>query len=144
MPDSAEELVQDMYSTLRQGGPEELLARYEEFFSADFEWTPVLIGSIEGRRTYVGREEFSGYWEDFSAAFDEVDPGAAPAEALDDGWVMIDARLRVRGTGSGVPIDRNAAYLFKVRDGRIVAARSFWNRADALTFLADSKADSNA
>ena len=55
---------------------------------------------------------------------------------MDDETVLVTARLQMKGTGSGVPIDRTVAYLFEVRDGRIATGRTFFSPADAQEFLA--------
>jgi hypothetical protein len=38
------------------------------------------------------------------------------------------------GSGGGVPIDRETAYVFEVRDGLITAGHSLFSRADAEEF----------
>ena len=53
--------------------------------------------------------------------------GEGSLEAIDEQTVLITAELHVKGTGSGVPIDRTVAYLFEVRDGRIISGRTFFS-----------------
>jgi hypothetical protein len=57
---------------------------------------------------------------------------------LEDGWVLVSSTLHVRGAASGVPIDRDAAYLFRVTDGRISVGRTFFSSEDARKYLANA------
>lgn len=137
MPEPEEiALVRLTMEVLDRGGPEELLARYEELCAEDFEWRPALLASVEGERTFVGKEEFASYWRDFTGTFGEPDLGEQTYEAIGEGRVLVTGRLKVAGVGSGVPIDQEAAYLFTVQEGRIVFARSFMSRHEAEEFLA--------
>ena len=129
------EVVVRAYETW-DGGPDSLMARYEEFFSADFEWHPALIGAIEGDRTYVGRDAFAEYWREFTSVFGEVRPGPARAENAGEGRVLITAPIELEGAASGLPIGRDIAWVFDVADGRITRGWSFMSPADAEEFLA--------
>ena len=133
--DAAEvELVARVYEAWN-GEPGSLLARYEEFFSADFEWHPALIGAVEGDRTYVGRDAFAEYWRDFTSAFGTVRPGPARIEEAGEGRVLVIAALELEGAASRLPIGREVAYVFDVADGRIARGWSFMSPADAEEFL---------
>ena len=58
-----------------------MVARYDEFLSDGFEWRPALIGEIRGSKVYRGREGWTEYWEDFTAAFADPEYSAANFES---------------------------------------------------------------
>jgi ketosteroid isomerase-like protein len=121
------------FQILADGGPSALLARYDEFFDEDFKWRPALVGGLDGR-VYRGRAGFEQYWRDFTEAFDEMDFGNPRWETVGAARVLGSASLHVRGSGGGVPIDQEAAYVFDIRDGKVVAGRTFFSRAEAEEF----------
>jgi ketosteroid isomerase-like protein len=125
--------VEGAFRVMTEGGPEALLAHYDDLFHEEFEWRPALIGGLDGR-TYHGRDEFEQYWRDFTDAFEELDFGTPQVEARGSGRVLAWGKLHVRGTGGGVPIEQEAAYVIDLREGRIVAARTFFSRAEAEEF----------
>jgi ketosteroid isomerase-like protein len=125
--------VEATFRLLAEGGPEALLDHYDQLFHEDFEWQPALIGGVDGR-TYRGRADFERYWRDFTDAFEEIAFGAPQVEALGSGRLMAWGNLHVRGSGGGVPIEQEAAYVIDVRDYRIAAGRTFFSRAEAEEF----------
>jgi ketosteroid isomerase-like protein len=133
--DEALSLVREVYEAAREHGPRILHARYDDWFSEGFEWSPILLSSVDGR-SYRGKAEFGDYWDQFLDAFTVSKLGEGSLEAIDDERVLVTADLRVKGAGSGVPIDRTVAYLFEVRDGRITSGRTFFSPSDAREFLA--------
>lgn len=139
MPEPREALtvVREVYDAAREHGPQQLIERYGDWFSGDFEWRPILLGSLDGR-SYQGEVEFREYWDDFLEAWTDIELGEGAVEAIDDERVLVTARLRAAGSGSGVPIDRTVAYLFEVRDGLIVTGRTFFSPTDAREFLASA------
>jgi ketosteroid isomerase-like protein len=82
--------------------------------------------AYEGRRGLIERDRhFRESWGDFAVE---------PVEfiAADDDIVIAVCALRVRGRGSGAPLDVRAAFVHDVRDGKIVRDRAYTSRADAL------------
>ena len=137
MPDPEEiAVVRSVMEVLDREGPTGLIDRYDELLADDFEWRPALLRSVEGERTFVGKEEFASYWREFTEAFGNPALAEHSYEGIGEGRVLVTGRLKVAGVGSGVPIDQEAAYLFTVEDGRIVSARSFMSRREAEEFLA--------
>ncbi len=135
--DEALSLVSEVYEAAREHGPRILHARYDEWFSEDFEWSPILLTSVDGR-SYRGKAAFGEYWDEFLDAFTVIGLGAGSLEAIDDERVLITAELHVKGAGSGIPIDRTVAYVFEVRDRRITSGRTFFSPSDAREYLADA------
>ena len=88
------EAVRRVLRVLRHGGPSELLDRYDELLTADFEWHPALLAAFR-KRTYRGREEFAEYWREFSEGFEGPSLGDTEFEALGSGRVLGAGRLSV-------------------------------------------------
>ena len=82
---------------------------------------PVYIGRdavIEGSRHYWGT------WEEYRLDADEIiDAGAS---------VVVVVHERMRGKGSGVPIDRHWAQIWTFHRGRIIRWETFTDKAEAL------------
>ena len=125
--------VESAFRMMAAGGPEALLAHYDDLFDEDFEWRPALVGGLDGRM-YRGRAGFEQYWRDFTDAFEEIDFGAPQVEAVGSARVLAWGTLHVRGAGGGVPIEQEAGYVFDVRDLRVVAGRTFFSRDEAEEF----------
>jgi ketosteroid isomerase-like protein len=51
---------------------------------------------------------------------------------LQDGRVLADVAFELAGRSSGTPVNQLAAVIYTVRDGRIVRAEHFMERAEAL------------
>jgi ketosteroid isomerase-like protein len=138
MPDAARgtdaaALVEGVYRAVAAGGPAVMLDRYDEFFAEDFVWEPALVGGVDGR-TYRGRDGLATYWDDFTEALGEPRLGEPEVEEIRPDRVLLASTIHVRSAGGGVPIDQDAAYVFDVRDGRIVYGRTFFSRAEAEEF----------
>jgi ketosteroid isomerase-like protein len=128
-------LVERAFEILDAGGPPALMARYEEFFTEGFEWRPALIQTVEGDRTYVGRSGFAEYWNDFTSAFSEARWEPLSVEEPAPGIVFVPAKVTGRGSASGVPFDRETAFVIEVTDGRVTAGRTFFSAAEAREFI---------
>ena len=96
---------------------------------AEFDWS-------ESRAPYSGvyhglgaMETFWGVWLD---AWEEW--AAEIAEVIDVGpeTVLIVTNVRARGHGSGVPVRAQGASVWRVREGKIVYAKLFQSKEEAL------------
>lgn len=128
------DLVLAAWSCWGEGGSDALLARYDQFFSEDFEWHPAMIAAIEGERTYVGREAFAEYWREFTSVFGGVTLGRADVDDISARRVLITAPIEVEGAASGLEIGAEIAYVFDFDDGRITRGWSFMSPAEARKF----------
>jgi ketosteroid isomerase-like protein len=131
------QVVQSLADAVMADGPLVLVDQYAKWFTDDFEWRPALIESVEGR-TFRGESGFREYWEEFLEAFTDVSVVDAKLEAVDDTTVLVTGIVRGRGAGSGIPIDREVAYLFETRGRRITAGRTFFTPGEAREFLANA------
>jgi ketosteroid isomerase-like protein len=94
--------------------------------AADFEFEPLYFD-----RVYTGVEGMREMWadsieawEDYHAEFDEI-------VDLDD-HVLALVHVTGRGAAGGVPIDERIAILFRFQGEKLVRAKSFASREEAL------------
>ena len=66
-----------------------------------------------------------GDWEDFNIEIAEM-------RALDDGHVVIDARMRAHTRGSGVEVDAAGAWLCDVRDEKVTRIQFYTDTDSAI------------
>jgi ketosteroid isomerase-like protein len=80
---------------------------------------------------YHGHEGFQRFIDEIAEVWDEW--RIEPEEFIEgaDGTLVV-ARARARGRGSGVELDQVAYNTWKVRDGKVVRAALFYDKADAL------------
>jgi ketosteroid isomerase-like protein len=98
-----------------------------DFWHADGEWRPAMAGAVE-QRVYRGRDDIRLYRKELFNSFSEVD-----VEDRDLGdRVLVLYRLHVRGRDSDLEIDQPAGAVYELRDGKIVRARSYLTRREAL------------
>ena len=127
-PDVA--VARAMFDAFAHGHSRELIERYDEFFAPDFEWEPALLGTVEGMR-YRGRDEWIDYWASFDEAFSEADMLEPRFTLCRPGVVLVLCRMSVRGQESGAPVERDAGFVVRVENGRIVRASSHLTHEDA-------------
>jgi ketosteroid isomerase-like protein len=89
-----------------------------------------IVSSAEGN-VYRGEAGLRRWAADVRAAFDELRSTPEAWQDLGD-RVMMLGHAHARGRESGVTIDSEIAFLFTLRDGRIVHAKGFLNHAKAL------------
>jgi ketosteroid isomerase-like protein len=101
-----------------------------ETWDPEGELIPAMAGAVEGK-VYRGIEGLRSYYEELFESFSQVRLDDREFTALDD-RVLVLYRLRVRGHDSGVAIDQPGGALYTLRGGKIVHARSYLSRAEAL------------
>jgi ketosteroid isomerase-like protein len=103
---------------------------YLDWGTADFEWFPVLGGTVEGKsfRGREGVEEYYGelrdIWEEFRFVVDEL-------RDLGDS-VLSFGRIEGRGRGSGVQVALPISVLSDFREGKCWRVRAFSDHGEAL------------
>jgi ketosteroid isomerase-like protein len=88
------------------------------------------IGPIKG--VYSGREELIGMWEAFTSAWSEISWEPQEILELSDTQAIVVNRLRMRGEGSGAPVEATGAQLWEFRDGRPLSVKLFQTKDEAL------------
>jgi uncharacterized protein len=80
---------------------------------------------------YRGREEIEAYFRQFLDSFEEY--RFEIEELLDAGdRVVVFNRQWARGKGSGAEVEMRNAWVFTLRDGRIVRVQPYWDRSAAM------------
>ena len=128
--------AEQLYEAVREHGVPAMSEHFGGLLAEDFDWRPALIGTVEGRASYVGREAFVDYLKDWESTWEEVEMGPARFEEVAPGRVLIPASMRVTGAGSGVPLDIEMAYVFDFEGGQATVGRTFISRRDAEEFVA--------
>ena len=111
------ELVREFWRLWRNDGFDELLARYEDFFTEDLEWhSPV--AEMAGRH-YVGRAGLERHLADLRESFTGI--AARPNEIVEiaPGLVRSDVLIHGEGPASGVTVDAPLIALSRMRDRRM-------------------------
>jgi ketosteroid isomerase-like protein len=96
---------------------------------AVFDWS-------DSRAPYTGlfrghaaiREAAAALWD----AWEEWDPQFEEVIEIDPETILIVTKVHARGKGSGVSVEAQGASLWSVRDGRIIRAKLFQSKAEAL------------
>jgi ketosteroid isomerase-like protein len=79
--------------------------------------SPQEVGNAGTFRGVAGYREWEGLWME---AWEEFQNEILGAEPVGQRHVVVDARQRGRGRGSGIEVDREVSLLCEIRDGRLV------------------------
>lgn len=126
-PDSVD-LVRRAYSAWNGGDWPTLLSLADP----DIEWRPALGTSLEGATVYYGPEGVRAYRDEVQALLGRI--SSEPTEILRATPEHVIVRTHVRGRGSetGIEVDQHFVHAWTIRNGRIVAMRSFPSEREAL------------
>jgi ketosteroid isomerase-like protein len=133
----------------------ELVKRFEESWAAsdldaalecvhaemEFDWSDSM-GPFAG--TYRGRDGLTRFWTEMLEAWEHFSPKME--EVVDIGpnrLITLDV-VRGRGKGSGVDIEARGAMLWTFREGKIVRAKMFQTKHEALVAAGLSEQDAHA
>jgi ketosteroid isomerase-like protein len=118
--------IRAAYGAFNRGDVDAVL----DLLHPDVEWVPP-ASSLEPH-PLRGREAVREY---LSPNFFESQT-AEPFETIEEGnRVLVAARVRARGRGSGIEVDQTAYHLFVIEDGRAVRFEAHVDRDAALTAL---------
>jgi ketosteroid isomerase-like protein len=96
----------------------------------DFEWRPVLAGTVEAR-TYQGHDSFREFLGEWSSTWESWNLEAEEMREFGD-QVLVLTRVRAKGRGSGIELDEQLAHLFEFRAGLVCRAETFLDRDEAV------------
>ena len=114
-----------------QRGFEHFIATGEPHWEAFHEQVEVHDHDTMDQGEYRGHAGLERWVEDWSAAWSEF--SMEPEEFLDVGeHVVMFVRMKATGVSSGLPLERQDAMVFAVRDGKVVRLDYYNNRAEAL------------
>ncbi len=105
-------------------------ARMLPLWDPNCEYTSV-VAAVE-RRTYRGHVGLRRYIDDMADSW--ADWRSEPEEVVDAGPDTVFATIRTRTTGkqSGVALEARLAFVAVLSEGKIVRARTYHDRAEAL------------
>ena len=119
-------LVQVAYEAFNRHDTEMLVALCHpemEFVSS--------LAAVEG--AYRGHDGVRRYMEDIQAAFGpEWRAEAERMESLDDGRVLVVARVHGHGAGGGVPLEHRLAHIWQTKDGKLYRGIVYLNPEEAI------------
>ena len=100
------------------------------FWDPDGVWYPGMEADVEGGKVYRGQAEIRRYYQDLAGFSDEHDIEVCDVRDLGD-KVLLLLRMTMR-FASGVTLDQDGGALLTWRDGKLLEARAYMSRADAL------------
>lgn len=129
------EIVRRAYSAWNGGDWATLLSLADP----DIEWRPALGTSLEGATIYYGPEGVRAYRDEVEGLLGTI--SSEPTEILRATREHVIVRTHVRGRGaeSGIEVDQHFVHAWTIRNGRIVAMRSFPSEREALAVLGAAK-----
>jgi ketosteroid isomerase-like protein len=120
------EIAREAWKAFTDRGVDATLDYYaEDCMCEDFPELPDGT-TYEGRKGVLDRyRQFADTWGDFVME---------PVEFIDAGAGVVVAVIAMAGSGrgSGAPMDAPAAFVYEMRDGKVVRDRAFSSRSQAL------------
>ncbi len=88
--------------------------------------------NLPGRSTYTGKDGMREALRDWPSQWDELRIELREATALDQRRVLAMTHQVGRGIGSGVEVEADIAFVFTVRQGKLLRWQMFTSREEAL------------
>jgi ketosteroid isomerase-like protein len=124
-----EAVVRRIFDTHNRG-PEEFLASLDGFYDPEIEWTPAVIGGLEGM-TYHGYDGWRRYYADREEVFGEGRVEVISCEPVGDDVIVAHIRSTGVGRGSGLATEHKIWSVSWFRDGRVFRQQVFTSRTQA-------------
>jgi ketosteroid isomerase-like protein len=119
------EIVRRMFELFRQGNVDGVAEQMSDDVLC------VTSPNQPDAQAFRGRAEFVAYGRSWLEVFDQYDVDTT--EFVDRGdYVVVVGRVRARGRSSGAVIEDEDAWLYRIRDGKVVEYRECGTRAQAL------------
>jgi ketosteroid isomerase-like protein len=99
--------------------------------TADVEWYPLLAGTVEGKRSFRGRQGIEEYFGELDDAWEELHLVVDEFRGLGK-RVLALGKLEGRGRGSGVRVESSYGSVSDYRDGKVWCIRVFNDHHEAL------------
>jgi ketosteroid isomerase-like protein len=96
---------------------------------AEFDWSNsrAPYGGV-----YRGHAELRAMWQLWLEAWEEWETEMVDPTEVDTETVVVATRVKARGKGSGVPVAARGASVWTVRNGKVIRAKLFQSKAEAL------------
>jgi ketosteroid isomerase-like protein len=120
------ELMREFWRTWAEHGGPAVLARYDEFFTDDAEWSPP-VRELTGSR-YIGRIGLEQYAYDVNQVLGDLTGELEDLVELTPEVARATVRMRGDGKVSGVPLNATMIVIARFRGGRMCLA---WASYDA-------------
>ena len=114
------DLVREVDRAFREEGLRGVVARYDEFFTDDFEWTPPMR-EMTGAR-YVGRQGIEQYAHDLGQVLEGLHGALEEITEVAPDVLRASVQMHAHGKVSGVTIDAPMIAIARFRDERICLA----------------------
>jgi ketosteroid isomerase-like protein len=99
--------------------------------SDDMELHPAIGGAFVGATTYTGKDGMRRYLEDIMGVIEDIQFETLSFSAWRD-YLIVPNRISGHGTTSGIDIDTEMTFIWRVRDGQLVWGATFFSLAEAL------------
>jgi ketosteroid isomerase-like protein len=106
--------------------------------SDDMELHPAIGGAFVGATTYTGKEGLRQYWEDIMEVIADFRFEALSFSAWRD-YLIVPNRISGHGTASGIEIDTEMTFIWRIRDGQLVWGATFFSREEGLEAIGASE-----
>jgi ketosteroid isomerase-like protein len=129
MPAENVEIVRRIYDGWARGDPPWADDVFD-LYDPDVTWDMPHPGLTANNRDelFAVLRRFLGTWEEYQVRVDEM-------RVLPDGRVLVLFSEHTRGRGAGIASDVEAAAVWRLGEGRVVAYRAYVRRADAFEAL---------
>jgi ketosteroid isomerase-like protein len=122
------EIVRDQYAATNERDFRRAMSHYAE----DVELVVPSRTSLNAG-TFTGRSEVGRWFGDWLATFDkDARFDVEEIVGVDESSVLLVARHRVRGIASGIEVETDVIWIYRLRDGKIAHLHSYGSRAEAL------------
>jgi ketosteroid isomerase-like protein len=121
------ETIRRLWAALDEGGMEAVLPFLDPEVVYEDEVLPDHVGE-----SYRGPEGLSRAWSRWTEPWEAFETELKWARDAGDDEVVSFHHVRARGKGSGVEMEFDYAYVWRLRDGKIVYNKSFADAAEAL------------
>jgi ketosteroid isomerase-like protein len=99
--------------------------------SDDMELHPAIGGAFRGATTYTGKEGMRRYWEDIMEVIEDFQFEALSFSAWHD-YLIVPNRISGHGTTSGIDIDTEMTFIWRISEGQVVWGATFFSRQEGL------------
>ena len=120
------EVVRRSVEAVNQGDIEKVLSLTDP----DAELHSAIVGGAEGS-VFRGHDGFRDWFAQSTASFEELTTELTEFRDVGD-RVIAFGNIHARGRESGLELDSETGWVFTVRDGRVLCAKGFLSREQAL------------
>jgi ketosteroid isomerase-like protein len=122
------EVVLGLYQAINRVDLDAVLAGWDP----DGEYRAALTQAVEGDAgAYRGHDGLRRWWRDVHDSWEDISIEVLDARAVGNS-VHVTFVARGRGIASGVTLEQEQFQVFKLRDGKVIEARDYVNREEAL------------